>query len=332
MAKIFISYSSKNKDFAKRLASDLEKLGHEPWLDEWEIKVGECIPSKIEAGVYEADYVVVVLSTSSVKSGWVEREWKTKYWEEIERKKTLVLPVLIENCEIPPLLKIKKYADFRKSYDVGFVELTSAISPTIKKINIEGVKPTEYRSDISALLSKIQARTIPLSQCIAEALGIAQKVKNDSLERFCRNELTGWDQKKLEEYPNEKPNYRLIEVFVSFFKINLQYFGWGENVSNVFDYMRSDGKNFLPWKMLVPESVSQIESKRHVDPQKEIMIITMREKNIDPQSKTPDAPILVYARADSYMNVLESIRVELTKRLLDLLASIENKQKDNNGL
>jgi len=244
----------------------------------------------------------------------------------------LVLPVLIENCEIPPLLKIKKYADFRKSYAVGFVELTSAISPTIKKIKMEGVKPTEYSSDISALLSKIQARTILLSQCIAEALDIAQKVKNDSLERFCRNELTGWDQKKLDEYPNEKPTYRLIEVFVSpFAQINLQYFGWGENVSNVFDYMRRNSEHFFPWKMLVPESVSQIESKRPVDPQKGIMTITMRQKDIVPKSKTPDAPVFGYARADSYMNVLESIRVELTKRLLDLLPRMENKQKDNNG-
>jgi len=331
MAKIFISYSSKNKDFARKLASDFAELGHEPWLDEWEIKVGECIPSKIEHGVSEADYVVVVLSTSSVKSGWVEREWKIKYWEEIEQNKTLVLPVLIENCEIPPFLKIKKYADFRKSYAVGFVELTSAISPTIKKINIEGVKPTEYSSDISALLSKIQARTIPLSQCIAEALDIAQKVKNDSLERFCRNELTGWDQKKLDEYPNEKPTYRLIEIFLSLDEINLQYLGWGGNVSNIFDYMRRDSEHFFPWKMLVLEPVSQIESKRPVDPQKGIMTITIRLKDIVPKTKTPNAPVFGYARADSYMNVFESIRVELTKRLLDLLPSIENKQKDNNG-
>ena len=326
MAKIFISYSSENKDFARKLALDFTKLGHEPWLDEWEIKVGESILSKIEYGISEADYVVVVLSTNSVKSGWVEREWKTKYWEEIEQNKTSVLPVLIEDCKIPPLLKCKKYADFRKDYAVGLAELTSTISPTIKKTGIEKVKPTGYSSDISDLLSKIQSRTIPLSQCIAEALGIAQKVKNDSLERFCRNELTGWDQKKLDEYPNEKPAYRLIEVFISpFAKINLQCFELRENASNVFDYMRKDSKHFSLLKTLVPESVSQIESKRPANPQKEIMTTTTRQKYIVPESKTPDAPVFEYARANSYMNVLESIRVELTRRLLDLLPRIENK-------
>jgi hypothetical protein len=316
-----------NKKFAQQLASDLDELGHESWLDEWEIKVGEVIPSKIEHGITEADYAVVILSTSSVKSGWVEREWKIKYWEEIERNKTLVLPVLFEDCEIPPLLKVKKYADFRKNYSIGLVELAGAISPTIKKISkTEEVKATEYSSDISTLLSKIHALTIPLSQCIAEALDIAQKVKNDSLERFCRNELIGWEQKNLDEYPNEKPTYRLIELFVSpFAQINMQYVGWGENVSNVFNYMRSNSKHFFPMKMMVPESVSQIEANRLVDPQKGIMTLTMQQKDIILDSKTPSVPVFGYARADSFLNVLELIRVELTKRLLDLLPSRENK-------
>lgn len=327
MAKIFISYSSNDKEFARKLVSDLFDLEHEPWLDEWEIKVGECIPSKIEHGVSEADYVVVILSPSSVKSGWVEREWKTKYWEEIEKNKTLVLPILIEDCRIPPLLKTKKYADFRENYAIGLKELTSAVSPLIRKISkTEVVKPTDYSSDISTLLSNIQTRTIPLSQCIAKALIISRKLGDNSLERFCRNELTGWDKKKLEEYPNEKPTYRLIEISVSpFAQINLQYWEWRENISNLFDYMRRNSKDFFPLKMFIEESVSQIESKLPVDPQKGILTVEMRQKDFIPKSETPDVSVFVYARADSYIDVLESIRVELTKRLLDLLPKIENK-------
>lgn len=327
MARIFISYSSKNKEFARTLALDLAELGHDPWLDEWEIRVGECIPSKIEHGISEADYVVVVLSPSSVNSGWVEKEWQTKYWDEIEQNKTLVLPALIEDCKIPPLLKIKKHADFRKSYAIGLVQLTGALNPVIGKTQkIEGVKPTDYGVDISALLSKIQSRTIPLSQCIAEALTIAKKIGNNSLERFCRSELTGWDQKKLEEYPDEKPTYRLIEIFVSLVQINMQYWGWGRNASNVFDYMRKDSGTFIPLKRLVPEPVSKLETLGSGHPQKGILLITMQQKDFIPESKAPhpDTPVYGYAKADSYMNVLESIRVELTKRLLDLLPKIES--------
>ena len=56
MAKIFISHSSHDKGFVRKLAKDLKSIGYEPWLDEWEIKVGDCIVSKVEHGIADADY------------------------------------------------------------------------------------------------------------------------------------------------------------------------------------------------------------------------------------------------------------------------------------
>ncbi|NTV17575.1 MAG: toll/interleukin-1 receptor domain-containing protein [Chlorobiaceae bacterium] len=133
MAKnVFISHASKDKSFVRSLAGDLKEIGHRVWLDEWEIKVGDCIISKIEDGVKNADYVIIVLSVNSVVSGWVEKEWKSKYWDEISAKKIYVLPVLIDDCEIPELLKTKKYADFSKSYSKPFFELNKAIEPLVK--------------------------------------------------------------------------------------------------------------------------------------------------------------------------------------------------------
>src|SRR4051794_20362303 len=104
MAKIFMSYSSRDKEFVRKLSADLHQMGYEPWLDEWVIKVGDCIVTEVEHGIVGADYVAIVLTPHSVKSGWVEREWKAKYWEEVETGKTLILPILAEKCEIPTLL------------------------------------------------------------------------------------------------------------------------------------------------------------------------------------------------------------------------------------
>jgi len=328
MAKIFISYSSKDKEFAKKLASDLSKLKHNPWLDEWEIKVGECIPTKIEQAVSRADYVVVILSPNSVKSGWVDKEWKMKYWEEINKNKILVLPILIKDCEIPLLLKTKKYADFRNNnYSVGLVELMSSISPFVREIpKSEEIISVNYGSDISNLLGKIQSGKIPLSQCITDALLIAKKIKNSTFELFCRNELIGWTREKLDEYPDEYPAYRQIEAFISASKINLQYFGWGGIASNIFDHMRSDKENFIPVKTFAPEPVSMIESKLPKDPQKNIVTKEVSLKDFIPETKTPNKPMFLYVRAGAFISILESIRTELTKRLLDLLPEIKNEE------
>lgn len=126
-AKIFISHSSKDKNFATWLGTDLKASGHTPWFDEWDIYVGESIPEKISNGLSDADFIVVILSGNSIKSKWVEREWHAKYWSEIEKNQTMVLPVIIEDCEVPELLKTKKYADFRSNYNDGLEDVLHAI-------------------------------------------------------------------------------------------------------------------------------------------------------------------------------------------------------------
>lgn len=126
--KVFISHSSQNKEFALWLAVDLANSGHKPWLDEWEIKVGESIPKKIGAGIEDCDFIAVVLSEHAVKSRWVENEWHAKYWDEVEQGKTKVIPILFQECSIPTLLKTKKYANFSEDYGKGLDEFLSAIT------------------------------------------------------------------------------------------------------------------------------------------------------------------------------------------------------------
>lgn len=142
MAKIFISYSSKDRKFVTRLAKSLEDMHHSVWLDEWEIRVGDSILTRISTGLEEANFVAVVLSKNSTASAWVEKEWQTKYWDEVNRRKIMVLPILLETCEIPTLLKTKKYANFRDSYETGLMELALSLS---HRPDISGVE--KYHPD-----------------------------------------------------------------------------------------------------------------------------------------------------------------------------------------
>jgi hypothetical protein len=125
--KVFISHSKKDGYFAKMLNDELVRRGHSPWLDDNVIKVGDSIPNEIACGVRESDFVVVVLTENAVSSKWVEVEWTSKYWEEVSKSSVKVLPVLLEDCEIPTLLKMKKYADFSDSYNEGLFDLLKAI-------------------------------------------------------------------------------------------------------------------------------------------------------------------------------------------------------------
>jgi hypothetical protein len=126
-SKIFVSHSSLDKEFVRALCVDLANSGHKPWLDEWEIKAGESITAKVSEGLQACDYIFVVLSNNSTNSPWVEREWQSKYWSEIDLNKVVVIPVLIEECKVPVLLRDKKYADFRGDYHAGLETLLSAL-------------------------------------------------------------------------------------------------------------------------------------------------------------------------------------------------------------
>jgi hypothetical protein len=125
---LFLSHSSKDKPTVRTLASHLIDAGFPTWLDEWKIRIGECIATGIEDGLTECRFVIVALSPQAVSSGWVDREWKAKYWQEVEEERVRILPVLIEKCEVPMLLRTKRYADLSTDYTQGFQQLVKSIN------------------------------------------------------------------------------------------------------------------------------------------------------------------------------------------------------------
>lgn len=134
--KVFVSHSSKDKQFARWLSIDLANAGHRPWLDEWEIRAGDSIPTQIGLGIEDCDFVLVLLSKKSTSSHWVEREWQAKFWNEVNVNKVMVIPVLVEDCEIPILLQAKKYADFRTDYTDGLETLLASLLPKSKQTRL----------------------------------------------------------------------------------------------------------------------------------------------------------------------------------------------------
>ncbi|HEX8666285.1 MAG TPA: toll/interleukin-1 receptor domain-containing protein, partial [Beijerinckiaceae bacterium] len=124
---VFLSHSSKDKAFIRRLATDLLSEGITVWIDEQDIKVGDSIPERIAQGVADSDFFLVALSINSIESDWVKKELNSALVDEIIRRKTKVLPVLLSKVEIPASIKDKKYADFSDNYKEGLRELLRAI-------------------------------------------------------------------------------------------------------------------------------------------------------------------------------------------------------------
>ena len=129
MSSLFISHNYADKSFVRKLALDLEKAGVCCWVDEAEIKVGDSLLAKIRDGIEGSEFLAAVLSPSSVTSEWVNRELEIALNDEIESGVVRVLPLLIQDCDIPAFLKGKLYADFRSNYKTGFNILMNRLLP-----------------------------------------------------------------------------------------------------------------------------------------------------------------------------------------------------------
>ncbi len=125
---IFISYSHQDSEFASELASQLVKHKARVWIDQWEIHVGDSLIDRIQTAIQGASALLVILSKAFVESEWCKKELNSGLIRELEEKRVIVLPVLIENCDIPVFLREKMYADFRTDFDKGLNDVLEAIA------------------------------------------------------------------------------------------------------------------------------------------------------------------------------------------------------------
>lgn len=72
---VFISHASEDKDTVVRpLANALLQRGLKVWYDEFELKIGDSLRRKIDKGLANSRFGIVVLSRSFIRKGWTNYE------------------------------------------------------------------------------------------------------------------------------------------------------------------------------------------------------------------------------------------------------------------
>lgn len=176
--KAFISHASEDKSrFVLDFAARLRERGIDAWLDRWEIKLGDSIVEKIfEEGIKNADAFIIVLSAVSVTKPWVREELDNGIVRRIE-KSCRVIPVVIEECEIPQSLKHLRWVKIKDLSDCK--EEIADISGTILGVSDRPpIGPTPaYAKDT-----------------VMDYLPGLTRLDNLVFRELCRHYLeTGWD-------------------------------------------------------------------------------------------------------------------------------------------
>jgi predicted Rossmann-fold nucleotide-binding protein len=115
MTRVFISHSSVDKPFARKLVADLEAAGLQVWFDENVIRPGDSIVGSVSRGLKESDYTLLVISESFLNSKWAAWEANAAIVDAINENKSSVIPLLVEDVwnNVSPLLRDRLYVDFR---------------------------------------------------------------------------------------------------------------------------------------------------------------------------------------------------------------------------
>lgn len=104
--KVFVSHASEDKErFVLHFATKLREHGVDAWLDKWEMLPGDSLVEKVfEEGLKEANVIIIVLSNFSVDKPWVREELNAGIMKRFSNK-TKIIPVVIDDCEVPEALK-----------------------------------------------------------------------------------------------------------------------------------------------------------------------------------------------------------------------------------
>ncbi len=100
MRDVFLCHASEDKPAViYPLAYELQRMGITCWLDEAEIQWGDSIISRINEGLRQSRFVIVVLSPAFLAKRWPQSEMEAVLNMEISSGELKVLPLLVGSHE-----------------------------------------------------------------------------------------------------------------------------------------------------------------------------------------------------------------------------------------
>jgi hypothetical protein len=140
----FISYSTKDQEFAERIHSDLQNKGVRCWFAPHDMPIGGKILDEIDTSVRLRDKLLLILSENSINSEWVEIEVTTAFEEERKHRKIVLFPIRLDDAVIDAKepwagqLRRRNIGDFRKwkdhdAYTRSFDRVLRDLAPKPKR-------------------------------------------------------------------------------------------------------------------------------------------------------------------------------------------------------
>ncbi len=137
--KIFLSYSRRDTEYVSNLVEALRKQNFDVWFDK-NIRTGTDWDDTIEQELKNADGIVLVLSKTSCVSENVKDEMS--FAIGLDKP---VIPIKIEDCDVPMRLARKQFVDFTAAgigHEAGFERLVKDLHISLNEVPTTVAKGT----------------------------------------------------------------------------------------------------------------------------------------------------------------------------------------------
>ncbi|RPJ56133.1 MAG: toll/interleukin-1 receptor domain-containing protein [Dehalococcoidia bacterium] len=142
---VFISHAGPDKVQANELYNLLLKFGIKAHLDQKELQFGDNVITWINDSIQESDYLLVLLSTTSIDRYWVKTEWSAALMKEADLRRTFVIPVVLpglKDDQLPALLRSKLFVDLRNDKESQLLQLVNRLKQDEQIVKDHGRLPT----------------------------------------------------------------------------------------------------------------------------------------------------------------------------------------------
>jgi hypothetical protein len=103
VADIFVSYTSRDHNWAFWIAKELEALGHTPQIHEWQVNAGVDIYAWMETRIEATDHVLCVVFDDYLTVPYSRLERNAALWPAAEKRPGFVLFAAVKPCKLPAL-------------------------------------------------------------------------------------------------------------------------------------------------------------------------------------------------------------------------------------
>lgn len=108
----FLSHAHADKDSVDRIENWLSTTAELPiWYDSKNLDASEMIATHLPKAIQVSRAMIIVLSESSIRSGWVEKEYNAAEVERASHSYFRIIPIKVDECEVPGFLRAVKWID-----------------------------------------------------------------------------------------------------------------------------------------------------------------------------------------------------------------------------